>query len=383
MTSRMGDGAPSRRGRDPRLDFFRGYALIAILVTHAPGNPLASWMPSAFGFSDAADIFVFCSGLASAAAYGATFARQGWWIGTVQVMRRIWQLYRTHIAVFLTIFALVAALMSWPDAPRNYLTDLNLQHFARDPLPNSLGLLTLTYVPNYFDILPMYMALLALVPLAVLLAGVRPALALGASLALWFAARSGLNLPAEPWSDRGWYFNPFAWQVLFFLGYGFRAGWLATPPIRRPLVALAIAFVALSMPLAHPRPFGLEEIEALAPWTSKTLLGPLRLAHFCALAYLALAACGPRGAGLAGGSPARRRIVAELSRIGRNSLPVFVAGLVLSRLMGVSFDLLGRSFATAVLVNAAGIALLVALAHLLAWMKTEPWTAGEEPRVAV
>ena len=39
----------------------------------------------------------------------------------------------------------------------------NLYPFLDNTGPNLIGLMTLTYVPNYFDILPMYLVILALV----------------------------------------------------------------------------------------------------------------------------------------------------------------------------------------------------------------------------
>jgi hypothetical protein len=50
--------------RDPRLDFFRGLAMFIILIAHVPSNWWTLWIPARFGFSDATEIFVFCSGMA-------------------------------------------------------------------------------------------------------------------------------------------------------------------------------------------------------------------------------------------------------------------------------------------------------------------------------
>ena len=46
-------------GRDHRIDFFRGLALIFIFWDHIPHNPLAELTVRNFGLSDAAEIFVF------------------------------------------------------------------------------------------------------------------------------------------------------------------------------------------------------------------------------------------------------------------------------------------------------------------------------------
>ena len=45
-----------------------------------------------------------------------------------------------------------------------YPDSLNLLPFLNDPGPLLVDLMILTYVPNYFDIMPMYMVVLALVP---------------------------------------------------------------------------------------------------------------------------------------------------------------------------------------------------------------------------
>jgi hypothetical protein len=81
--------------------------------------------------------------------------------------------------------------------------------------------------------------------------------------------------------------------------------------------------------------------DALRPFAGKTDFGPLRFLHFLALAYLAWVAVGPMGARLSRGTwwP---RVVAVVMKVGRQSLAVFVAGLVLSRLLGVALDLRPR-----------------------------------------
>ena len=78
MTARA---SPHDQAR-PRLDVFRGLALAIILIAHVPGNPVTEFIPARFGPSDAAEMFVFCSGFASAIAFGATFRRAAFALGT-------------------------------------------------------------------------------------------------------------------------------------------------------------------------------------------------------------------------------------------------------------------------------------------------------------
>ena len=124
---------------------------------------------------------------------------------------------------------------------RDYVGQLNLHPFFDDPAPNLVGLLTLSYVPNYFDILPMYLVVLVMLPAVVALAGLHRAAAALAVVAVWAVAQTGhLSLPAEPWSDRAWFFkNPFGWQLIFFTGFALMSGWLPAPPVDRRLVWLA------------------------------------------------------------------------------------------------------------------------------------------------
>ena len=65
-----GEGAG---GRDARLDMFRGLALIMIFVNHVPGTIYETYTSRNFGFSDAAEAFVFMSGMAAGLAYSGRF----------------------------------------------------------------------------------------------------------------------------------------------------------------------------------------------------------------------------------------------------------------------------------------------------------------------
>src|SRR3954466_15705079 len=153
----------AKRPRDPRLDVFRGVGMFIILIAHIPGNAWADWIPARFGFSDATEIFVFCSGVASALAFGRVFESAGWALGTARILHRVWQVYWAHIGVFVTIVAVLAAA-DLEFGGRHLRDGLNLAHFLDDPARMLVGYATLTYVPNYFDILPMYLLILALIP---------------------------------------------------------------------------------------------------------------------------------------------------------------------------------------------------------------------------
>ena len=389
----------ARRVRDPRLDFFRGIAMFVIFVAHVPWDWWALAIPARFGFSDATETFVFCSGMASAIAFGAVFERRGWWMGTARVLHRVWQVYWSHIALFIAVLALVMTMDALGYTSRSgasYLAGLNLTHVF-DPAKNAFpGLLTLTYVPNYFDILPMYLVILVMLPVVVGLARLSRAAAALFCVALWVWANMklfglpgwGVDLPAEPWSGRSWFFNPFGWQLVFFTGFALMRGWLPAPPVNRTLLVVAALVTLASVPFTYYRvlnavPELRSVFDAMWVWRDKTDFGPLRFVHFLATAYLAWVAVGPMGRRITDWG--RLTVVVDVIRkVGQQSLAVFLASMFLARVAGFALDRMGRDHFTMALVNLSGFALLVAVAYGVAWFKGQPWKGQPaEPRTAV
>ncbi len=387
------------RVRDPRLDFYRGIAMFIILIAHIPGNRWTGWIPARFGFSDATEIFVFCSGMASAIAFGGSYARNGWLLGSARVLFRCWQVYWAHIGLFFFVAMSMAALDVSEIFDKSYINSLNLMRFFEDTPSQIVGIFTLTYVPNYFDILPMYLVVLALMPLMMGLERFGLWAVAAVSISIWISANpyvvglgpEGLSLPAEPWSNREWFFNPFGWQLLFFTGFAFMKGWLPKPKIHWALMTLAAAFLVLSAPFGSWKVFSwLDEVnsnladiirpswDATQELREKSDFGLLRYVHFLALAYLAWVIAGTNGANLLakGHSVASRIwsvILAILLKVGQQSLAVFVFSMALARLIGVVLDQTERTVLTTAAMNLVGFALIIACAFGAAWFKSQPW----------
>ncbi|MEP3674266.1 OpgC domain-containing protein [Sulfitobacter sp.] len=387
------------RVRDLRLDFFRGIAMFIILIAHTPGNFLTSWIPARWGFSDATEMFVFCSGMASAIAFGSTYQRAGWLLGTARVFFRIWQVYWAHIGLFIAIAALLAGIDRIGGYDNTYIGSLNLWKFFAEPGQQLLGLVSLTYVPNYFDILPMYMIVLAMMPIVMWLQRMHTGLVFIFMIAVWLAAQEWLmgglhlTLPAEPWSARTWFFNPFGWQLIFFTGFAFMRGWIPKPPVHAALIALAVAVVLLNIPLSN---IGVRAIArdwffvtetgnpiidarvALKPLIDKSDFGLFRYIHFLALAYLAWLIAGDKGDNLlARGTGVIARawggLLKIILKVGQQSLAVFIVSMFTARVMGFVMDLVGREVGTTLLVNLGGAAIMVAAAYGAGWFKSQPW----------
>ena len=79
--------------RDFRIDLFRGLSLWWIFLDHVPETYLNHFTPKNFGFSDAAEILVFLSGLASGSVYGSVARRSGLGVASLRGLRRAFEIY--------------------------------------------------------------------------------------------------------------------------------------------------------------------------------------------------------------------------------------------------------------------------------------------------
>jgi hypothetical protein len=369
----MSDHAIATNPRDLRLDFFRGIALLLIFIAHVPDNWLSRYRPGYFGFSDSADIFVFVSGYAAALAYGRIFSHAGFLVGLGRIVKRLGELYACHLGLFFAIAVCCVAGNRFLTTDIDYVGLLNLGYFFDNAQEALFGLFSLTYVPNYFDILPMYMVALAMLPVVMLLARMHWTLAGAFCVALYLAVPIfRLELPAEIAFRRPWFFNPFAWQLLFYTGFFLGASWIKGPPSRSWLAALCILFVILSIPVSHYPTYSrfdwLDTVrKSMEPFVTKTNLGVLRWLHFLCLAYLS--AFFLKGHELV----INGKLAEPLVRTGQQALPVFVTGMTLSLLAGMGLDLWGRGVVSIIVVNAVGMGILILTAYVVAWFKSQPW----------
>lgn len=357
-------------GRDLRLDFFRGLALIFIFLNHIPHNAV-SWISNRnFGFSDATEIFVFISGYSALLAYSGALQRSGFTVATARIWRRAWQVYTAHVFLFVVFVAHIAYLSASFDNPM-FAEEMGVARFFDEPHIVLVQALLLKFRPVNMDVLPLYIVLLLAFP-AVLWALRRwPNGILVLSFLLYAVVQvTRWNLPAYP---RGhWFFNPLAWQFLFVLGawcaLNVRDGFWRRlqPALFAPLAALYLLF-ALAIVLTWVAPaYG-----ALVPrWLAKLLypidktgLDPLRLVHFLAQAYLVVLLVTPQSRFLSW--PAARPVI----RCGQQSLHVFCAGVFLSFAAHFVLTEFYRGLAAQFAVSAIGVGLMIALAYLMAWYR--------------
>jgi len=357
--------------RDPRLDFLRGMALMMIFINHMPGNLFSYVTLQNIGLSDAAEVFVLIAGIAAYLAYERLFARQGVLQATAVVFGRVRQLYVVHLVLFLLVTAIAAGAAIRFGDPM-YLEALALDLLVQDPPAAVVRLVTLTYLPHYLDILPLYIVLLAATPGALLLFRIGAFAPLTVSVALFVLARwLGLNLPNLP-ESRAWFFNPMAWQLLFVIGLTLahlQATGRWRPPAPRLVTMLATAYLLFAFVATAPW----TDIPALAnagllpsgflPPISKTNLSLLRLANVLAQAWIAWVF-------LSRASPILRTAFGRALRLaGRNSLDVFALGIVLSTAGSVIMKATLYHVAVQILCVLGGIAAMIAYAAFAEWRK--------------
>src|SRR6516164_4322479 len=96
--------------RDFRIDLFRGLALWWIFLDHVPETFLNHFTPKNFGFSDAAEILVFLSGLASGSVYGSAARQSGLVTASLRVLRRAFEIYLAQIITVVVLLAEIGLL---------------------------------------------------------------------------------------------------------------------------------------------------------------------------------------------------------------------------------------------------------------------------------
>src|ERR1700677_2650736 len=233
--------------RELRLDLFRGVALWLIFLDHIPQNIVNWFTIRNYGFSDATEIFIFISGYTAAFVYGRAMRERGIIIASARVLRRAWQIYVAHIFLFTIFMAEIAYVAATFDNPL-YAEEMNILDFLKQPDITIFQALILKFKPVNMDVLPLYIILLLLFPPMLYLLLRVPNFALaGSALVYVLAWKFDFNLPAYP--NGVWFFNPFAWQLLFVFGAWCALGGsqrLAGLLRSRILLAVAIAYLVFA-----------------------------------------------------------------------------------------------------------------------------------------
>ena len=356
--------------RDLRLDLFRGIALWLIFLDHIPSN-IVSWITIRnYGFSDATEIFVFISGYTAAFVYGRAMRERGVVVASARILKRAWQVYVAHIFLFVIYLAEIAYVSRSFENPL-FAEEMGIFDFLRQPDVTLYEALLLKFKPANMDVLPLYIVLLMMFPLVLWLLIRNASVAIALSVALYVLTwEFGWNL--ESWPNGHWYFNPFAWQLLFVFGAWCALGGAVrlAPALRSPVtIWLAITYLAFAFGVTltwyFPRLAFLMP-HWLGEWMypiDKTNLDVLRFAHFLALAALTVRFIPRDWPALQ--SPWLRPAIL----CGQHSLEIFCLGVFLAFAAHfVMVEFYGGA-AMQILMSMAGILIMTGTALLISWYK--------------
>src|SRR6185369_10214128 len=207
------------RDGDLRLCLLLGIAAWFLFLDHIPHNAVGLLTMRNFGFSGAADLFVFVGGYTAAILYGKMMLERGFIVTATRVFKRLWQLYAAYVVLFVIYIDLIGYVARKTAAPE-IISEFNVTGILDHTIRTLIYGLLLQAKPLNLDVLQLFIALMAFFP--VILFGMmrRPNLTVVGSIALYLAARHfDWNLSSFP--EGRWYFNPFSWQLLFVLGTWF------------------------------------------------------------------------------------------------------------------------------------------------------------------
>lgn len=355
-------------GRDLRIDACRGIALWCIFLDHVPNN-IGSWLTLRnYGFSDAAEVFMFVSGVTCALAYGKVWRCEGWTGLIRRTLRRSWDIY----AAFL-LLTLSCAILVYLAGGDRLADESNTRVLLDQPGATLVHAAILQYCPVNTDVLPIFVLVhLLFAPLLWLLLRV-PNVTLGASLALYALVHVfGWTIPA--WPNGHWAFNPLAWQLLVVLG----AWWMIEGERARPWVtsrtALVPAALYLVFSLIIALSWRIKLSDGIVPQAllqlfypmDKSNLDPFRLLHFLALAVLAVWFVPPNPHGL------RATVMRGAILCGKNSLPIYCLGVLLTLASVLALLDISEGLAMQIALSVAGVLMMIVAATLLNLIKIKP-----------
>jgi hypothetical protein len=347
------------------VDFWRGFALVTIFINHVPGIIYEHFTYRNVSSSDSAELFVFLAGWA----VYTVVERMTPPYTTLRIVLRLGArgivIYCAQLVISMLALAMIASAAYFMNA-LPLLGWHNAAAVFEDPVPAHIGLVLMSHQLGYFDILPLYVVLMLTAPAIALIDRLAPRLLLPLSLALYVVTLvSEYNVPTWP-VEGHWFLDPFAWQLVFVLGF------LAGRPngvaalVRRHLrwirpVTIIIVLIGAYMTFFEVRidPFKVPSPRLFFVFDT-TYLSPPRLIHFVALVIT-----------FAGSFVLIRRYLAWPSRycclLGRNGLNVFCVGSLLSLAGQIARFMLGGNIVVDTVVLCVGLVVLGATAWVSEW----------------
>jgi hypothetical protein len=370
-------------GRDDRLELFGGIANWFIFLDHIPDNLVNLITVRNFGFSGAADIFIFVAGYTASIVYARIMLERGFIVGATRLFKHVWQLYVAYVVLFVVYVVTITNVAAQYATP-NIIYEFNVSGLVDHPIRTLAYGLFLESKPRNLDVLQLYIILMAFFPPVLRIMLHKPDLTLAGSVALYLVARAfEWNLPSFP--DGSWYLNPFCWQLLFVFG-----AWLALGGLEKcrsflelPLpLYFGIGYLAFALVMTMAGRFP-EFGRMLPAWlfdafnpNDKTNLAPYRLLHFIVLAFIVTRSVPKDWPGL------KWNIFKPLIKCGQQPLAVFCVGVLLSFAGHFALTISSGSLLAQIFVSATGVAIMTVVACYISWSTRQDVASEISPCVA-
>ncbi len=291
--------------RDLRIDYLRGLVMVVLVVIHTELISVLTFFAwERVGLISGGEGFVILSGVVLGMVSRGRLQSQGWKYALGRLVDRALQLYRVNVAIIVSV--LLLSLVPFLDTTEaRTFTDrfANITYPLFPTLAEGFytvvgRVLLLRAGPHQVQILGLYVALLALTPVALWLLGAgRTWLLLSVSWVLYFAAKMApLNLTGAQFENA---FPLLIWQVIYV--HGLAAGYhraavydFFTQRARWALwgaVALFLGFLVLAQCTTNPVVPAWARLGLLSPetfsrmhsvWFDKNTLGLLRIVNYFA-----------------------------------------------------------------------------------------------------
>jgi len=358
--------------RDLRIDFLRGFFILSLCGSHLTWladtagfqSPIRFYDMQPFGFSSPAEFFVFFSGYVLTLVLGRDYNRTGFWLLQMRALDRSASLYILNVFTFAIVVGCSTFLFT---SSPSLLTITHISEMKADPINFIFDFLTFRNNLTFFEILRNYIFFIPLVASAVALSRVNKWLPISISICVWLLFQFHL-IPGPQYGS----FNPYAWQLIFFMG--------VTAAMVRPLTTWTfpnrtrqiVVCLLLLLLLCIARQWFFHGIPSEhVPWASKPGIGPLRVVHFCLAMWTAMLLLP------ASDTLARSRIVRAVVQVGQNSLECFCLSNFLIYMGAHYISLDPQSSFRYWIALSAAILIMLACAHMFGWFKSRPWTKSK------
>jgi len=191
------------------VDFFRGLVLLIVLIDHcayiAQYTEILNWTVGGWGFSNAAEGFVFLSGMSFGWVYSKRIEQVGKYRSALKVIYRTFKTYCAFLVTLIAIWQIGRYAFEFSTVKRILDFHLSIEIVFLREQPAFVGVLCL-----YIIIIPFQLLLLFFLQRFWWLSFI-----LSSFLFLLASQFPGFNLHTR---TGNWIFNPFTWQFLMFIG---------------------------------------------------------------------------------------------------------------------------------------------------------------------